>query len=138
MGCFVFRTNSWKTHTLFRTRRFLIYFFLNSYMENKPLPGKSRPIPLRLSAENDAYVSRLKVAREYSSMNLTINRIIENHRTGFEVYRLRAKATAKELRGKGPKSLHSEETSFTGSNRKIDFTEEYESFSRFFFFFTLL
>ncbi|GAH08130.1 unnamed protein product [marine sediment metagenome] len=74
-------------------------------MEKKAMPGKSRPIPLRLSAENDAYVSKLKELREYSSMNLTINRIIENHRTAFEVYRLRAKARAKELRGKASKLM---------------------------------
>ena len=67
--------------------------------------GKSRPIPLRLSAENDAYVSRLKEQRQYASMNLTLNKIIENHRTGFEVYRLNAKAQAKELRDKAAKLM---------------------------------
>lgn len=67
--------------------------------------AKSRPIPLRLSKENDAYVARLKEAREYKSMNLTINRIIENHRTGFEVYRLNAKAKAIKLREQAKKLM---------------------------------
>jgi len=73
--------------------------------KKEPEKGKSRAIPLRLNAENDAYVSRLKEAREYSSMNHTINQIIANHRTGFEVYRLKAKSKAKALRDEAKKLM---------------------------------
>ena len=74
-------------------------------MEKKePIIGKSRAIPLRLNAENDSYVTRLKELRQYSSINHTLNRIIENHKMAFEIYRLKAKAKAEKLRAEA-KSL---------------------------------
>jgi len=69
----------------------------------RPLPkeekriGKSRPIPLRLSLENDAYVQRLQAARELNNRNLTINIHISEHKTLFEVYREKARAEILKL-----------------------------------------
>jgi len=50
--------------------------------------GKTRPIPVRLTAENDAYVSKLKTERKYKNRNLVINIIISEHRA-VENYKLK-------------------------------------------------
>ena len=56
-------------------------------------------------AEKRNSLNRLAELTIFAIMNLTINRIIENHRTAFEVYRLKAKADAKELRSKAKKLM---------------------------------
>ena len=64
----------------------------------KKREGVSRAIPFRAWLENDVYITKLMAAREYSSINMTINKIVENHKTAFEIYRLKAKEKAKKLR----------------------------------------
>ena len=68
--------------------------------------AKSRPIQIRLTKENDAYVHQVKEARELASINRTVNRIIENHKTSFVVYRLNAKAEAERLRARAKKLMN--------------------------------
>ena len=62
------------------------------------MPGKSRAIPIRFKRELDRYVMRVMEAREYSSINLTVNQIVREHQVSNETYRLRAKIKAQKLR----------------------------------------
>jgi hypothetical protein len=53
--------------------------------------SKSRSIPFRLTAENDSYVKQFMQDRQFSNRNLSINKIIEEHRTMIHKYRADAK-----------------------------------------------
>jgi hypothetical protein len=72
-------------------------YFLGVYTLKQEIKGKSRAIPLRLNAENDAYVKRFFLERKYASMNFALNKLIEEHRLMIQKYRGRAKEKILEL-----------------------------------------
>lgn len=66
-------------------------------MVKKEKEYRSTPIPLRTTAVNETYIRKLNDERQYNNRNFTINKIIEEHRASFELYRLKAKARAQKL-----------------------------------------
>ena len=57
------------------------------YTLKQEIKGKSRAIPLRLNAENDAYAKYVKEERRYASLNFTLNKLLEEHRLMIQKYK---------------------------------------------------